>query len=337
MIKAPFKRKSTPGSNVKDSSKVENSTNLSRATSAGSSSVNSMTDVCNDLENAANVYAEIDVNDFLRPKHDNSVDDMFTNPDELNFIESFFNKNDSKNNFFQLSNVDDQIVDVTEQRGVHEYINTCTAAAASKAVSDTKACVEDNTKKIKQIADQNPYDIDSCSSYLHMRPVNELAKSNEISDGNSLESAKKTGLSANLPTKTINILFTTIKDKLTKQDDKLPTESENVKNSSEECVRNDELSDKTSSTKFTKLLKSKLKGGFKFTFSKHERICPKCSKNWSDKPEKQTEDLLNKNTTDKCCCPNENCNDHEHIDDSHYVNEHTYSELMDVSKNMSTI
>lgn len=347
MIKAPFKRKPTAVSNRKDSTKNENGT-----TSPSSSSVNSTIDVCNSLENAANVYAEIDVNDFLRTKTDNSVDDVSTNPDELNFIECFFNKNDSKNNFFELSNDDnedngcnnenEQAVEATEKTvAIHDYINTSGNTVVEVTSNEPK---NNNTKNIpvdeNQIVEQNHYDIDSCSSYLHMRPINELSRFNANAESNFTENAsnlKKIGLSVNLPTRTINALLTTIKDKITKQEEKALPDLDKLKNSSNSSIKNDDentksLSDNNNAAKFAKRLKSKFKSGFMFNFSKHERICPKCSKNWSDKPKKSNEVTSGNGVMEKCCCPNENCNDHDHIDDSHYVNEHTYSELLDVSR-----
>lgn len=351
MIKAPFKRKSTAVSNGKDSTKTVNGT-----TSPSSSSVNSTIDVCNGLENAANVYAEIDVNDFLRTKIDNNVDESPTNPDELNFIECFFNKNDSKNNFFDLSNDDDtsdQAIEATEKTVVvHDYINA--SATGIEATCDefkhtgceSKMCDGKESKKRNEVAEQNWYDIDSNSSYLHMRPITDMSKANgnfEINASESSSNLKKNGLSVNLPTRTINALITTIKDKIIKPEEKPFSELDTSRNfsSSSSSIKNDDKiskltsddsNEKSNSTKFAKRLKSKLRTGFKFTFSKHERICPKCSKNWSEKPAKNTGVTLCNDVMENCCCPNENCNDHDHIDDSHYVNEHTYSELMDVSK-----
>lgn len=328
MIKAPFKRKSTAVSNGKGLSRTDKG-----ATSQSSSSVNSKVDVlCNGLENAANVYTEIDVNDFLRTKTDNSVDDISTNPDELNFIECLFSKNDLRNNFFELSNDEDKTIEKTAV--VHDYINTCTNAENTNCESRTFDGNEN--RKNNQIDEQNLYDIDSCSSCLQMQPINELMRTSRNSRSSFSECTNnlmKNKLSANVPTRTMNALLTTIKAKIIKQEEKTLSELDSLKNTSDSNsdIKNndkssksvsDSLNDKNNPIKLAKRLKSKLKSGFKFNFSRNERICSQCSKNWSD-------NYLKEN----CCCPHENSNDHDHIDDSRYVNEHTYSEIMDVSKN----
>lgn len=256
MIRAPFKRKTTPTSSPKGTPKTDRATSMTR--SLGSASVNSL-----DLNECdSNVYAEIDVNTALSTNTNNTnaiIDSadtdtnneiestVFDSIPSLNFLD-LTEMNSSRTNLFNVDDEDQAGADIkepeeesaTNARGSSEVVASeeeqidkkneeeiIEEVVIRRHNNDVIEFIEDGGYKILKKSTL-PYANQEIADHLKMAAASNLYDIDVNAEGRSRGAIKKSENKSNnndgrrpaqafgFAAKSVNTLFTSLKDRMKK-------------------------------------------------------------------------------------------------------------------------